>query len=255
MSGLPTHADTRLELASRALFSWDAQDRSLLARTGHLLTHTRASNSVVTATDGTEIEIAHSALPWSVWGGTVGLRVDPSAGSSLLPGGDPVSGRQADVLQTTMSTLLPDNGSGLIRCHRAPWMDLGGALVDAYFLGLSSANPRLAVRALAASRTIRAELIDSSGTGSGAETTIPAGAVLTIAFQWRLLSSAPAVRLDVGAGFGSWSTAAAGFASLTDGLLALGDAAHTPGSRAATGLCRVRLWAGHLTLAQLMETV
>lgn len=255
MSPLPARADTRLTLASRGLFSFDARDRSLTTRTGHVLTHTRASTTVITATDTTEVEIGHSALGWSAWGGAVGLRVDPAAGNALLPGGDPVVGRAADALTTTLTTRLPDSGSGLVRCHRAAWMDLGGTLAAGYFLGLGASNPRLALYALAASRTLRIELVDGAATAVGAEAAIPAGSVLAIAWQWRNLSTGGSVRLDVGAGFGAWSSACAAITALGTAALTLGGSAHASGNQCATGLCQVRLWSGHLTRQQLVEVV
>jgi hypothetical protein len=256
MSRLPTRADTRIELISPALFSWDARDRSLRARTGHLLTHTRASNSLITTTGGETVEVVHSAPAWSLSGGAIGLRVDPAEGSDLLPGSDPVADRLGDSLTGTISPRLPVDGSGLVRFHRAGWMDEAGTLDAAVLLGVGGTNPRLVLHALAASRTLRISLYDSLANEVGAQIALPAGSVLAVAFQWQALDSAGAVRLDVGAGYGSWSSALGGaIAGLGDGVLSLGDAADTAGSQAATALCQVHLAGGHLTRDQLLEAV
>lgn len=49
--------------------------------------------------------------------------------------------------------------------------------------------------------------------------------------------------------------AAAAISALGSAALVLGGSAHTTGNQCATGLCQVRLWPGHLTLAQLLEVV
>jgi len=383
---LPAHADTRLTLLSRGLFSFDARDRSLVTRTGHTLAHTRASVASVTDNAGLVVPIVHSIHAWSQRGGAVGLDVmpartnlllhnrdltqaawvdtdvtvardlvgvdgepntgnrltatdadgtvlqtvtsasavrggsayvkritgsgtvemtvdggatwtpltlttswarfvlqpqthaDPEVGFRIATSGDVIGvdyvqcengntisapvvtgaagvARAVDALATTMGTTLPETGSGLVRCHRPAWADLTGTLATGYLLGLSASNPRMALYTIAASRTVRIELVDGAGTAVGAEAAMPAGSVLALAWQWRNLSTGGSVRLDVGSGFGAWSSACAAITALGSGALTLGDAAHTSGVGAATGLCQVRLWPGHKTRAQLVEAV
>lgn len=155
--------------------------------------------------------------------------------------------RQGDNYSTSTGVRIPPTFTVALQAHRAPWMDLSGDFGSAqYLLGLGSGPPRFALYGLAATRTIRAEMLDGAAASITRDLAIPAGALLTVVLQARTLSTAPQIRLSVGGDFTDWSSVGAPFANLGGGVLRLGDAADAPGQQFGGGICRAHL---HPTLA------
>lgn len=159
--------------------------------------------------------------------------------------------RSADALSYPALWPLQANQTWYVRLARPRWADLAGTLTDAYVVSRGATGARLALRFLAASRTLQAEVYDGT-TQQQATVAVPAGTggFLEVAVQFADLLTAPRCRLDVGAGFGSYSSTVTAFASLT-ATTVVGDAAWSAGNKLFGGLSAFVDVAGLRTLAEL----
>lgn len=212
--------------------------------------------SSVTAANTNQLEIYPATTSALVTTGTGTLYVGGvQAENALWPGSylpttSATVARVADVL--TSSLLVdPQDCTVLFTSRRPTWADLSGALgAHQYALSWGASGARFALYGDASARNLVASLHD----GSGAQTVsaaIPAGDI-ACAVQLTGFPDAPTVRLDVGGGFSSWSTATARIASWGSTLLALGDNAAAAGTP-WNGSGRIwRVLPGLLTLSEAL---
>lgn len=148
--------------------------------------------------------------------------------SSYLPTTAATVSRVADVLTSSL-LVAPQDYTVLFTSRRPVWADVSGALgAHQYGLSWGASGARFALYGDASARNLVASLHD----GSGAQTVsaaIPAGDI-ACAVQLTGFPDAPTVRLDVGSGYGSWSTATARIAAWGTTALALGDNIASPGT-------------------------
>lgn len=93
--------------------------------------------------------------------------------------------------------------------------------------------------------------IGKSGGQVGQSAAIPAGAMIEICAQFQDLDSGPSVRLDVGSGFGSWSSAGTAFTSWDSTTVGIGGDPTSSTLRCGTGIRRIAIAAGLRTLSEL----
>lgn len=178
------------------------------------------------------------------------MAVNAPTTGSYLPTTTASVTRNAD--QVTVEAKWPQNNdeTWYVRLARPRWAGVSGALFDAYVASRgSSSSQRMALRFLAASRTIQAELLDGT---IAATAGVPAGDFLEIAAEFINLKSAPQVRLDVGTGYGSYSSAGSAALTAPPASLTVGDASWAAGSELNAGLQRLAIVQGRdRTLAEL----
>lgn len=153
------------------------------------------------------------------------VAVDGIFPTSFTPTTTASAARAADQLQVTIDVPLPNDLTVLFDVGRPAHADLGasvdlGTAPYIWAWGSSVGSNRLGVYFQKDARTIAA-IIDPSAVN--VSTAIPAGARIQGCAQFRNLLSGGQCRLDVGAGFGSWSSAAAAMSALANGNMGLGS--------------------------------
>jgi hypothetical protein len=137
------------------------------------------------------------------------------------------------------------------RLARPIWADITGTLpTEPRLYNLATGAPNLWVDFRDSSRTVRS-FINTAGTDANVTQSVPAGAELTICTQYRELTAGGRVKLDVGAGFGSESSAATAFSAFGDQILEVGH--FDGGSQLDGALYELKIAAGLYTLAQMEQ--
>lgn len=156
----------------------------------------------------------------------------------------------ADELATTFG-FLPQDLTVYVRVRRPSWGSMAGDLGQ-YFGIYSFGNG--ATSSIAAvfdqgTRTVRPYVYDAAGTADAVSAALPASGVFEFAAQYRNFATAPAVRVDVGSGFGSWSVATlVPFSSFSAGAR-FGQ--RVTGEHLEAGLRRLVVSPGLKTLAEM----
>lgn len=188
----------------------------------------------------------------NVYAGAVMIENAPVPTSYVFTPSAAVATRLADLL-TFPFDALPQDLSIYARVARPIHADLAGALganQGIFDLGNAATNHVWAYFD-AAARNIVASI--ESGGAQSVSAAVPAGAAIEVALQLSDVATAPKVRLDVGAGFGSLSTAtptalaAFGAAQIQAGGINAGSA------KLNGGLIALKVAAGLRTLAELRE--
>lgn len=148
---------------------------------------------------------------------------------------------------------LPRDLTLYVRLVRPWWAALSGDIgLAPEILSIGNAAPRLELYFTQASRTITVSITDGSTAVSAAQA-IPSGAILEVAVQFQTMRSGVQVRMDVGAGFGAFSSAGAGIAAWGAQTLTLGDAAWAAGNTLGVPLLAAKAAGGLLTLDQMRQ--
>lgn len=143
--------------------------------------------------------------------------------------------RNADALSYDAKWPLQDE-VWFLRIERPRWASFTGTLTDAYLASRGATGARLGLRFIAATRTLQAEVHD--GTTQQQQTVaMPAGTggFLDLAVHFADLKTAARCRMDVGSGWGAYSTATGAYTSLT-ATQVVGDAAWAAGNQLYSGL-------------------
>lgn len=141
-----------------------------------------------------------------------------------------------------------------VRCARPVHADASGTLgVFPALLSRGAGTARLELYFSSSARQIGMNAVDAAGGSSAAVQNIPAGRVLEVCAQISLVKAGVKVRLDVGGGFGAYSTPAAGVAAWSSADLVLGDLASSLGNCLGAPLFAVKIAAGALTLDQMRQ--
>jgi len=133
---------------------------------------------------------------------------------------------------------------------RPPWADASGDIgYGPYIFTLGSGSVRASLYGAQAARNLTAE-VDSGSNPQGVTQAIPGGATLDLCAQFADVLTAAKVRLDVGSGFGSYSSVTGAIPVFTGNLLGLGCAAHAS-STAGAPILKLLLCRGAFTLAEM----
>ncbi|NOT08944.1 MAG: hypothetical protein HOP28_12165 [Gemmatimonadales bacterium] len=166
-------------------------------------------------------------------------------GTSDIPTTTAAVTRNRDALSATLQclTALPDQLTLYGAIHRADWMDASGDLGYTPYAGtFGNAAARIEAYFKQTTRQLAVKLSDATGTSQEAVQNIPGGNVIRFAAHLKgLLTTGGQVALDVGTGFGAFSSAVATVPSLSTTDVTLGDAAHAVGSTLAASLRTMRL--------------
>lgn len=152
--------------------------------------------------------------------------------------------RAADSLVFPTGFSPDDNYTIYLRAPRPLWADASGSIgaADLYALNIGGGNGQVAVYADDATR-VMGVLLDAATTDAQATQSIPAGAIEVCA-QVRNITTGGDVRLDVGSGFGSYSSAASAFSAWASNVA-------TVGSGWGGGIHKLLVARGLFTLAEM----
>lgn len=235
-----------LSRQSSLLFDWRADDGSLIARTGQVLTLTRASTGTVVTPNGT-VTVPSGMERFSM----VDTDGDSIVDTTTLRADNASSPRVAEVWTATVTLPLALYPTLTVYVkHRPDWYATsGGITTDAYLWTLGNAVPRISLKRDGSDGKYTA-LIDTVTTDATATQTAPTTRVQEVCVQLTALTTGGKAQVDCGSGLGTLSSAATAIAALGNTTLYFGCFSST-GNEAVSGILALKIAAGALTLAQM----
>lgn len=119
------------------------------------------------------------------------------------------------------------------------------------YIGTVGSNSEIYIVRTAGSNTIRAAVLDAASVTLSADQSTPATDAFEFCAQFDALTTAPRVRLDVGASFGAWSSTGTGFSAFSNSSMLLGAAGTGTTGYMNGGLRRLVIASGARTLAEM----
>lgn len=231
---------------SSLLFDWRAEDASLTARTGQVLTFARNSAADLVTVAGTvsvPADVPRFAMVDSLGSGVdaIALRVDEAD-----------SPRVAEVVTADLLFSLPTDLTIYVRHVPAWYATSGGVTDDAYLWTLGASVPRLSLRRAGDAGTYVAS-IDTATTDASQSAAAPVTRTQEVVVQLASLLTGGTVAVDAGAGLSAASTAATAISALGSMRLFLGGFSST-GNEARSAIREIKIASGLQSLATMRIT-
>lgn len=222
-----------------ALWAFSVRDGRLAMLTGQTLTFTRTGAGSATDALGATQAIPQHQPSLQAFLNSLTALMEPA----WLPEG---------VCTATADWPLQTAETWRLRLALTSGQAASGNLPAGYLLSRGATGSRLALSIPTTSRNIQAEVYD--GTTTRTQTiAVPnaVGTFLDVVVDFALITTGAKCRLDIGSGYGAYSTATGAIASLTAEVV-IGDCAWSLGNRSSLGIQQATIVSGSRTFSEVV---